>query len=164
MAISYLCMSVGSAGLRTSSGTAVDSDRCCCHGLDPLPNAPVISIVDDDEGIRLALNSLMRSLGYAARTFPSAEDFLQSGEVARTSCLICDIQMPNMSGLELQAHLTAQGHRIPIIFITAFPNDGVTATAMRAGALRLLIKPFDQTALVEGVTAALSGVHGNPGG
>src|SRR5690348_11656860 len=121
----------------------------------PLPDAPVISIVDDDESIRLALNSLMRSLGYAARTFPSAEAFLRSGEVARTSCLICDIQMPSMSGLELQAHLTAHGHRLPVIFITAFPNDDVTASAERAGALLLLIKPFDHAALIDGVTAAL---------
>jgi FixJ family two-component response regulator len=129
-----------------------------------LPDVPVISIVDDDEGIRLALNSLIRSLGYAARTFPSAEDFLRSGEVTRTSCLVCDVQMPNMSGLELQARLTTHGHRVPIIFITAFPTDDVAASAERAGALRLIIKPFDNAALVDGITAALTGAHGNPGG
>jgi FixJ family two-component response regulator len=129
-----------------------------------LRDAPLISIVDDDEGVRLAVNGLMRSLGFTARAFPSADEFLRSGDAIRTSCLICDIQMPNMSGLELQAHLTAQGHRIPVIFITAFPNDGVAAQAMRAGALRLLIKPFDHTALIEGVTAALAGACGKPGG
>jgi FixJ family two-component response regulator len=132
--------------------------------LDPLPDAPLISIVDDDDGVRLAINGLLRSLGFAVRAFPSAEEFLRSGEATRTSCLICDIQMPSMSGLELQARLVTHGHRIPVIFITAFPNDGVAASAMRAGALRLLIKPFDHAALIEGITAALAGAQDKPDG
>ena len=84
---------------------------------------PQISVVDDDESMREAMRGLMKSLGYAAQAFASAEDFLNSRQVPRTSCLIADVQMPAMSGIELQSHLRAIGNRVPFIFITAFPED-----------------------------------------
>jgi FixJ family two-component response regulator len=90
-----------------------------------LKRVSVISIVDDDESVRTATNSLMRSLGFTAYTFASAEEFLRSLQLNDTSCLISDVQMPSMSGIELQRHLIARGHRTPIIFITAFPDESI---------------------------------------
>ena len=88
-----------------------------------LPKVPLISIVDDDESVRESTKDLIRSLGYVAATFASAEEYLRSGHVTDTSCLIADVQMPGMSGLELQDRLVADGHRTPIVFITAFPRQ-----------------------------------------
>ena len=104
---------------------------------------PLISIVDDDDLVRLAVASLVRSLGLAAHTFASAESFLQSSLVAETRCLILDVQMPGMSGLELQNHLTHLGSEIPIIFITAYPDETVKARALNAGAICFLHKPVE---------------------
>ena len=98
---------------------------------------PMISIIDDDESIRVATESLIRSLGFIAFTFELAEDFLKSPQVDATSCLISDIQMPGMTGIELQAHLIANGYRIPTIFITAFPEERIRERAEQAGADRL---------------------------
>lgn len=115
----------------------------------------MISIIDDDASVRLAIKRLVRSLGYVAYEFASAHDFLRSGEADETSCLIVDVQMPGMSGLDLQHRLIADGHRLPIIFITAFPNESVRARALKAGALGVLPKPFDGSALIKHLDAAL---------
>ena len=103
----------------------------------------LISIVDDDDWIRGAIEALVRSLGLATRTFASAEAFLQSSSVAETRCLILDVHMPEMSGLELQDHLSRLGSEIPIIFITAYPDETIKARALSAGALCFLHKPID---------------------
>ena len=104
---------------------------------------PLISIVDDDEWIRGALEALVRSLGFATRTFASAEAFLQSSVVCETRCLILDVQLPKTSGVELQHHLSHLGFEIPIIFITAYPDERVKARAMNGGAICFLHKPID---------------------
>ena len=117
----------------------------------------MISIVDDDESVRKATKRLLRSLGYGAATFASAEDFLQSNQVNDTSCLISDVQMPGLSGVELQSHLIAQGHRTPIIFITACPEENARAHALKAGAIGFLTKPFDEQRLIEYIHTALAG-------
>lgn len=108
-----------------------------------MTEVPLISIVDDDDLFRAAIEKLVKSLGLATRTFSSAESYLQSSWLNQTHCLIADIQMPNMSGLELQAHLSHRGFDIPIIFITAYPDDAVRARAMSAGAVCFLSKPVD---------------------
>jgi FixJ family two-component response regulator len=102
----------------------------------------------------------MRSVGYIARTFASAEEFLQSPHISDTSCLISDVQMPNMSGIELQSHLAAQSHRTPIIFITAFPDENVRAQALKAGVICFLLKPFDGDSLLRHVDEALGRSNG----
>src|SRR4051812_2425779 len=102
----------------------------------------MISIVDDDESVRETTKGLIRSLGYVAATFASAEDFLGSGRVQETACLISDVQMPGMSGIDLQSRLIADGHRLPVIFITAFPETRARAQALLRGALGFLSKPF----------------------
>jgi FixJ family two-component response regulator len=118
-------------------------------------NAPVISIVDDDESVREATKSLVRSLGYHAETFSSAEEYLGSGRLYETSCLIADVQMPGMSGVDLQARLMASGHRTPVIFITAFPEERICARAMTAGAYGFLSKPYKDDQLIECLDKAL---------
>ena len=108
-----------------------------------LTENPLISIVDDDDLFRMAIEKLVKSLGLAARTFSSAESYLQSSWVKTTRCLIADIQMPNMSGLELQEHLSRLGLDIPVIFVTAYPDEAVRTRAMNAGAVCFLHKPID---------------------
>src|SRR5262245_51930359 len=108
-----------------------------------LSSAPVVSIVDDDESVRAATAKFIRLHGFVTHTFASAEDFLMSPQVAETSCLITDIRMAGMSGTDLQSHLVAQGKRIPVIFITAFPKEGSRAKLIEAGAAGFLTKPFD---------------------
>ena len=115
----------------------------------------VVAIVDDDESIRGALHGLMKAAGFAARAFASAEEYLDSGEQKRTACLIADIRMPGMSGLELQSRLNLDHHRIPIIFITAHGDEKMRMQALRAGAVEFLTKPFDDETLVDSVRAAL---------
>ena len=115
----------------------------------------MVAIVDDDESVRTALRGLMKAVGLPARTFASAEEFLQSNEQRRTGCLIVDIRMPGMTGLELQAVLNAAGCRIPTIFITAHGDEKMRMHALRAGALELIAKPFNHEALVASVRAAL---------
>ena len=102
----------------------------------------MIAIVDDDEAVREAMKSLVRSLGYGVSTFDSAEAFLNSEQIDDTSCIITDLQMPGLSGLDLQDLLIARGHRFPIIFITGYPNENARTRAMKAGAIGFLSKPF----------------------
>jgi FixJ family two-component response regulator len=115
----------------------------------------VISIIDDDPSVRQATDGLVRSLGYEAVTFASAEDFLESDHIDDTSCLITDVQMPGLSGVELQSVLNARGTRLPIIFITAFPEDRIRRCVLAAGAVGFLSKPFEEAVLIERLEAAL---------
>jgi two-component system response regulator FixJ len=114
-----------------------------------------IAIVDDDESVRTAVHGVLKSVGLKTRSFASAEEFLRSGHQSETACLITDIQMPGMSGLELQATLAEEDCRIPIIFITAYGDASTRTQAMRAGAVEFLGKPFDDEVLLESVRAAL---------
>jgi FixJ family two-component response regulator len=115
----------------------------------------LVAIVDDDDLMRNALQGLLKSVGLPARVFASAEEFLQSGEQRQTACLIADIRMPGMSGLELQAKLNAERCRIPTIFITAHGDAKMRMQALRAGAVEFLAKPFDDEVLLGNVRAAL---------
>lgn len=117
--------------------------------------AQVISIVDDDQAVCIATSALVRSLGWQARTFSSAEAFLQSGSVADTACLISDVRMPNMSGVEMHEYLLRLGHAPPIIFVTAFPTPTLRKAVMDNGALALLDKPVNGVALEQYLEAAL---------
>jgi len=121
-----------------------------------LNKAPLISIVDDDTVVRGAVESLVTSLGFRACTFPSAEAFLQSPLMAETSCLISDIQMPDISGVELQDRLAELGLSIPTIFITAYPDDSVRTRVLDSGAVCFLLKPFDPQSLIESINDALN--------
>ena len=115
----------------------------------------MISIVDDDQSVREATRSLLRSHGYAAVTFASAEEFLQSGLAGNASCLISDVRMAGVSGLELQRLLIDAGHRIPIIFMTAFPEEWARAAALEGGAHGFLTKPFSEHSLLSCLHRAL---------
>jgi FixJ family two-component response regulator len=115
----------------------------------------MIAIVDDDDLMRSALQGLMKAADLPAQAFTSAEEFLKSGQQHQTGCLIADIRMPGMSGLELQAKLNAERCRIPTIFITAHGDEKMRMQALRAGAVEFLAKPFDDEALLESVRAAL---------
>jgi FixJ family two-component response regulator len=111
--------------------------------------ARIISIVDDDELIRAAISSLARSLGWQTYTFASGEEFLTSSRIAETACLITDIRMPGMSGIELHSRLLDLGFESPTIFITAFPTDALRTRVMADGAIALLGKPVDPNAIIE---------------
>jgi FixJ family two-component response regulator len=117
--------------------------------------AKSIAILDDDDSVRGALLGLLKAVGLPAQAFASAEEFLKSGQQHRIGCLIADIRMPGMSGLELQAKLNAERCRVPIIFITAHGDAKMRMQALRAGAVEFLAKPFDDEALLESVRAAL---------
>jgi FixJ family two-component response regulator len=117
----------------------------------------LVVIVDDDRSVQSALKDLMESAGLSARCFGSAEEFLEWDQRNQTACLVADIRMPGMSGLELQAKLTAEGSRIPIIFITAHSDAKMEMQAMKAGAVEFLSKPFDDEVLLEKVRPALEG-------
>lgn len=117
----------------------------------------MVAIVDDDELMRGALQGMLKSVGLPSQAFASAEEFLNSGQQQQTACLIADIRMPGMSGLELQAKLNADHYRIPTIFITAHGDTKMRMQALRAGAVEFLAKPFDDEVLLESVRAALEG-------
>ena len=122
-----------------------------------LPKVPVISIVDDDESMREATSALVRSLGFAVATFSSAEDFLGSDRVADTSCLITDVQMPGLSGVELQSRLIAGGRQVPIIAVTGYPEESIRTQMLEAGAVGFLSKPFNDECLIDCIETALKG-------
>jgi FixJ family two-component response regulator len=117
----------------------------------------LVSVVDDDESVRESLPDLLKELGYAARAFSSAEDFLSSGSVDKTRCLILDVMMPGMTGLDLQQELKRRGHEIPVIFITARKDEALRARAFKQGAVKFLNKPFSDTALLDALNVALQG-------
>jgi FixJ family two-component response regulator len=116
----------------------------------------MISIVDDDEFVRESLRDLVESHGYDATAFESAERFLEAACFPETSCLITDLQMPGLSGLDLQSRLIADGHCIPVIFVTAFPDEKFRVRAMSAGAVGFLSKPFNESLLTSCLERALS--------
>jgi FixJ family two-component response regulator len=115
----------------------------------------LVAIVDDDDSLRTALQGMMKEAGLPAVAFASAEEFLESGKQRQTACLITDIRMPGMSGLDLQARLNTERQRIPIIFITAHGDEDLRLRALRAGAVEFLAKPFDDEILLESVRTAL---------
>ncbi|MGU7782243.1 response regulator transcription factor [Burkholderia sp. PU8-34] len=115
----------------------------------------VVSIVDDDEAVRLATGSLIRSFGWHTCLFASAEEFLQSGHVASTSCLISDVMMPGMSGVEMHDRIIALGYAPPTIFITAFPSANLKEKALASGVLAVLDKPVDPEAIAYWLNVAL---------
>ena len=124
-----------------------------------MPNeSALIAIVDDDESVRDAMKSLMRSLGFAAEAFPSGEDFLASPHVGRTVCLLADVNMPGMSGLDLHRRLAAAGNHIPTILITAYPNDSIRVRALNDGVLCYLTKPCGEEELLSCIRLAIAPV------
>jgi FixJ family two-component response regulator len=127
-----------------------------------LQKVPVISIVDDDGSVREATQSLVRSLGYRAVTFRSAQEFLESSHLKTTACLITDVQMPGLSGVDLQDRLIAEGRRIPVIFVTAFLDEGLQARVLKSGAFGYLPKPFNEDRFIECLDAALAASARSP--
>jgi FixJ family two-component response regulator len=122
--------------------------------MSPHRESKFVAIVDDDDSMRGALQGLLKAAGFSSRAFESAEEFLGSGHQRETACLITDIRMPGMSGLELQARLNADDCRIPTIFITAHGDEEMRFRALRAGAVEFLPKPFDDEVLIESIRAA----------
>jgi len=120
-----------------------------------LQDSPLIAVIDDDESVRISVSGLVRSLGYSARTFASADEFLRSGAEPECDCIISDIQMPGTSGIELKEALVAAGSRTPVILMTAFVNAAVQARASKAGAVCFLKKPFGASELIGCLEAAL---------
>ena len=125
-----------------------------------LSTPSVISVIDDDASVRTATNNLLRSRGYIVHTFASADEFLRSPHLGETSCVIADVQMSGMGGVELLTDLRGRGYNAPFIFITAFPDESVRARALKAGALCFLAKPFTAPSLISCLDAALQGDRG----
>ena len=115
----------------------------------------VISVIDDDASVRTATDNLLSSHGYIVYTFASAEEFLQSARLGDTSCVVSDVQMPGMSGLDLLSHVRVQGYNVPFIIITAFPKERIGSHALAAGAVCSLAKPFSASSLIKCVETAL---------
>jgi FixJ family two-component response regulator len=124
-----------------------------------LPKLSHIVVIDDDESVRRGLKSLIRAIGYSADVFGSAEAFLKSDMIQTTSCLISDVQMPEMSGIELQQRLSTAGHRTPIIFITGSPNEATRLRVLRNGAIDYLRKPVAEKNLLASLNRALKLPH-----
>jgi FixJ family two-component response regulator len=120
-----------------------------------------IAVVDDDAAVREATVNLFRSMGFAARAFTSAEEFLESPGIDWTACLVLDVQMPGMDGLRLQSHLAAVGRRIPIVFVTGYPDESVRTRALQSGAVCFLNKPFSERDLLDGLESVLGTVATN---
>jgi FixJ family two-component response regulator len=135
---------------------ASESSRCGFIEDRQLPDVPIISIIDDDDSMRCAMKSLVTSLGLRVHTFRSAEEFLHSPRVDDTSCLITDLQMPGLSGVELQSLLVAQARHMPTILVTAFPEERMRNRAMQAGALGFLSKPFESQTLIKLIEKAIA--------
>jgi FixJ family two-component response regulator len=123
---------------------------------------PFVSVVDDDASVRESLPDLLKELGFDVGAFSSADEFLASGVLDRTDCLILDVAMPGMSGPDLQSELIRRGHRIPIVFITARPDEAVRTRVLENGAVAYLSKPFGDTALLDAINTALRRSSGDP--
>jgi FixJ family two-component response regulator len=136
--------------------------RACAKEKMALPDT-IISIVDDDASFRETTKCLVKLLGYATAAFASAEDFLKSERLRDSSCLITDVQMPGMDGVELQGRLIADGHSLPVIFMTAFPEPTVGARVLKKGACGYLSKPLDEERLLTCLTKALNSREAKPG-
>jgi FixJ family two-component response regulator len=119
---------------------------------------PLLSVVDDDESMRESLPDLIREFGFAARAFSSAEEFLSSGSIRETSCLILDVAMPGMSGPELYQELNRRGEKVPTIFITAQKDETLRARVLEQGAAGFLLKPFSDAALLAAINTALQAI------
>jgi FixJ family two-component response regulator len=149
--------------LKISIRSAFFDERLCRASATPasersvLSTVSVISVVDDDASVRAATSKFLRSHGYTVQAYSSAEHFLQSGGLNDTSCVIADLQMPGMSGLELLTMIRAQGYGAPFIFITAFPDETTRARALQAGAICFLSKPFAGPTLINCLGVALEG-------
>jgi FixJ family two-component response regulator len=128
-----------------------------------LSTLSVISVIDDDASVRAATNNLLSSHGYMVRAFASGKDFLQSAHSDETACVVADVQMPGMSGLDLLEHVRSRGNDTPFIFITAFPDESVRARALKVGAICLLAKPFAGPALIGWIETALNRHRGGAG-
>jgi FixJ family two-component response regulator len=128
-----------------------------------LSTPSVISVIDDDASVRAATNNLLRSRGYVVHSFSSAEEFLRSPHLNETSCVIADVQMSVISGLDLLTNMRARGYGAPFIFITAFPDDDVRARALEAGATCFLAKPFAAPSLIKCLDTALGRCRGGAG-
>ena len=120
-----------------------------------MASAPLISIVDDDDSLRSSLGNLLRSVGFRVQEFASASAFLGSPDVRETACLLLDVRMPDMNGLELQQHIVTVNGRVPIVFITSHADDDARAQALGAGAVAFLYKPFREQELLEAIDTAL---------
>jgi FixJ family two-component response regulator len=144
-------------------GAVLPQALCTASERPPLSTLSVISVIDDDASVRAATNNLLRSHGYTVHTFASAEEFLRSARSNDTSCVIADVQMPVMSGLDLLTLMRAQGYHAPFIFITAFPDESVRARALKAGAICFLAKPFAGPTLIKCLATALRGHRGVAG-
>ena len=120
-----------------------------------VPREHVISIIDDDPLVRDGIGDLVSSLGYSSLTFASSEEFLDSGQVHNTVCLITDLHMPGLNGLDLQQRLLDNGYCTPVIFVTAFPDGKDRERALKAGAIAFLSKPFEESSLISAVGSAL---------
>jgi len=127
-----------------------------------LAKIPLVSIVDDDVSVREATTDLLESHGYVAAAFASAEEFLQSARLRDTSCLVTDVHMAGLSGVELQRRLINGGHRIPVIFMTAFPEEHIRVAALKWGARGFLTKPVSEEHLIGCLECALE--KHSPGG
>lgn len=125
------------------------------HPRTSVTERPLLSVVDDDESVRESLPDLLREFGFAARAFSSAEEFLSSDSVGQTKCLILDIAMPGMTGLDLQQELRRRRQEIPVIFITAQKDEAIREQALKEGAVNFLYKPFSDTALLAALNAIL---------
>jgi FixJ family two-component response regulator len=125
------------------------------RGEFDLLSEPVISIIDDDPLVRDGIDDLVSSLGYRSLTFASSEEFLDSGQVRNTACVITDLNMPGLNGLDLQQYLLTKGYSTPVIFITAFPDSKARERALKAGAVAFLSKPFEEKLLISAVGSAL---------
>jgi FixJ family two-component response regulator len=121
-----------------------------------MDSLPLISVIDDDDSVRESLQGLIRSVGFAVEVFASAEEFLQSDHLHQTHCLILDVRMPGMNGLELQRELTDTHCEIPVIFITAHGNESARTQALKNGAVDYLCKPFSEDALLNAIRSTLS--------
>jgi FixJ family two-component response regulator len=136
----------------------MESFAASVHGEEivaGMPKVPLISIVDDDEPLRSSLENLIRSFGFRTQGFPSAEAFLAWTQAQKTACLILDVRMPGMSGLDLQSHMVRGRWQVPIIFITSHADDDAHTRAIEAGAVAFLYKPCREEDLVEAIGAAL---------
>jgi FixJ family two-component response regulator len=120
-----------------------------------MANPPLISVVDDDDSVRESLRGLIRSVGFAVNVFASAEQFLESDHFSDTDCLILDVRMQGMNGLELQRKLATNHCEIPVVFVTAHGDEDVRARALNAGAVDYLLKPFSEEALLNAIDSAL---------
>ncbi|WP_019903559.1 response regulator [Methylobacterium sp. 77] len=137
--------------------SCICSDRNNACKVNQMPSIPVIAIIDDDEDVRKATESLIRSLGYVARTYASASDYLKPSQQKSADCLITDVQMPDMTGIELYQRIIATGSKIPVIFVTAFPTEALRNRALAAGACGFLSKPCDGATIIRSLEEALRG-------